>query len=175
MNPETNGHNIVEKVGAKFIRYALIIGIAILFVLFANLVAQAVSPEPKYEDFCPNTMRPAKIVETQESCVADGGIWDGNYCDMYRACSAAYQSAQEGYDNNTSTIFLGMSVLLLVLGTVFVNRNNLYSSIFVLSGVILLLVTMMRFWSAMHNILQLILVGISLLALLYLAQKRLKE
>lgn len=173
MNPENNP-GIVEKVGAKFIRYALILGIAILFVLFANLVAQAISPEPKYEDFCP-AQRASKLIETQESCVADGGFWDGNYCDMYRECSTAYQSAQEGYDNNTSTIFLGMSVLLLILGTIFVNRNNLYSSIFVLSGVILLLVTMIRFWPAMHQLLQLLMVGISLLALLYLAQKRLKE
>lgn len=53
----------------------LAISIALILAFFIGYAINAFYPEPKYEDYCKDMMRPKMIQETEAGCTAEGGTW----------------------------------------------------------------------------------------------------
>ena len=168
------------------IKWALILAIAIVTNLFVSYAIQVIYPEPVYESFCPEK-QVNKAIESEEACVAGGGQWNENvapaieslpvskgYCNEDFVCSQQYEDALSLYNRNVFIIFVAVGILLLV-GSVFLSGSQATSLGLSFGGVLALIIGSVRYWSDMDDILRVILLGVALSALLWLAWKKFQD
>ncbi len=110
------------------IKWALIIGTAIVINLFLTYLVRVVFDVPLYEDFCPQE-QVIRALETEQACVDAGGQWnegapvqegsqfkpvESSYCDREYTCRNAYQDAQKLYNRNVFIVFVIAGIALLI-------------------------------------------------------------
>jgi|CXWL01.1.fsa_nt_gi hypothetical protein len=171
----------------KFVRWALLIGIVIALNLFFVAVQSMIVAEPKYEDYCPATQQD---VLTEESCVAQDGIWVGTqsdsrtpgvtkpnqegYCDFYQKCQPIYDAAREEHDMFAFALMVGFGVLALIVGVIPMG-SSIVSSGLSYGGVLALIIAAGGYWNEAGQLLRLAISLVALGALLYLGIKRFKD
>ncbi|MEP7162560.1 MAG: hypothetical protein ABI747_02250 [Candidatus Moraniibacteriota bacterium] len=189
LTPLSNGS---PKKPAFLIKWAFVIGIAILANLFAYSVVQALYPEPRYDLFCePKQVNAA--IENQDACLKLGGQWTENaqpmsvpegktlvipqpagYCDQNFTCAKEYQDATSLYNRNVFIVFVVFGLMLL-MGGVFLSTSEAVSLGLSFGGVIALIIGSTRYWSDMQEWLRVIVLGIALAGLIYFAWKKFKN
>lgn len=186
---ETSPSSLVAQGAAKksaVIKWALILAIAIVSNLFVSYAVQVIYPEPEYQGFCPEK-QVNKAIESEEACVTVGGQWNENvmsagepfpvpkgYCNEDFVCSQQYEDALALYNRNVFVIFVAVGVLLLI-GSVFLSGSQASSLGLSFGGVLALLIGSVRYWSDMDDILRVLLLGVALGALLWLAWKKFQD
>lgn len=174
---------------SSFVKWCLVLAIAIVTNLFIAYATQVLYPEPEYTDFC-QEKQVNKPAGDEATCVERGGQWnetvipDGvkplteaelkGYCNEDFTCSKTYEDAYSLYNRNVFVVFVGAGILLL-LGSVFLSGSQAASLGLSFGGVFALIIGSIRYWSDMDDILRVILLGVALCALFWVAWKKFQD
>jgi len=181
----------------KIIKWILVASIAIVVNLFVGYAINAAYDEPEYAAFCEE--KPLRIIpETENECIAAGGQWTEDsyirksvpvrqengaiappqigtgYCDPDFTCRKEYQDARELYDRNVFIVLVIVGVGLIA-GSVFAAGAEAVSAGLSSGGVLSLVIGSVRYWSHMDDLLRVVILGIALAALLWIAAKKFKD
>jgi len=165
------------------VRYAVLGGIVILTNLFAVYALQVVYPEPTYDTFC-KVEQVKKSFANEEECVSNGGQWNAStgqgdalqtaYCNADFTCSQEHQKAYSLYSRNVFIVFVAFGLFLLI-GSLFVSGSTLIASSLSFAGTLALIIGALGYWSDMNDILRLVVLGVALVTVLYLAWKKFED
>lgn len=167
----------------KFLKWPLIIAIAIVLNLFFAYAIKVIYPGQEREDFCPREQKIEKISNVDE-CFKIGGQWDESfvrsesddtgYCNREFVCAQKYQDFREIYERN---IFMILVVLgAISLGISFLTGvNQVLATSFSFGGVLTFVVASLRYWELAQDWLHLLILGLALGALIWLGVKKFKD
>ena len=175
---------------SKMLKWSLIIGIVIVLNLFFNYALSLAYKQPVYENFCPNTEQVIEPINTKEQCLSVGGQWNGNvysapipsekivqlegYCDQQFSCRNDYEAAQKAYDRNVFITLVLLGAICVALGN-FMKLNMLISMALSMAGVLSFIIASMRYWSSADDLIKVIILGIALAILVWVAMKKFKD
>lgn len=184
--------NISEQVPKKklnIVKWAVIVGIAIVVNLFIFYLVDAIYKEPVYTDFC-SERQVNKLIESESECLEIGGQWNENvvmtqeyppaksrpagYCNSDFTCNKQFEDVMKVYNRNVFVVFVIAGILLLS-GGVYLGGAEAVSLGLSFGGVISLIIGSTRYWSDMNEILRVIVLGVALAALIYVAWKKFKD
>ncbi len=183
----------------KILKWALIIGIVIVLNLFFNYTVSLVYKEPDYNSFFPQT-QVVEPITNKEDCLGVGGQWyggDNRYdqngipippvavdgkskpvpalgnCNPDYTKQQEFSNAQKVYQRNVFITLVVLGVISVVIGA-FVGIALLASALS-WGGVLSFIIASMRYWSIADNLVKVIILGISLAILIWLAVKKFKK
>ncbi|MEK7585836.1 MAG: hypothetical protein AAB477_01205 [Patescibacteria group bacterium] len=170
------------------LKWSLIIAIVIVTNLFFNYAISLVYDEPSYDKFCPADVY-NKAYDNKNQCLDNGGMWSEQvvpvetmkassptktqitgYCNATYTCQKKYDEAYKLYNRNIFIILVSLGVIILVLGAFM--GVPLLSVAFSWSGVLSLIIASMRYWSSADSIIRVVILGVALGALIWLAVKK---
>lgn len=177
------------------LKWALIVAIVVVLNLFFNYAVSLVYEAPKWEVFCKQEQ--VNIApENQKECIDKGGAWNeggdvtikGNvavptvtpsgervgWCDVNFTCQKEFNEAQRLYNRNVFVVLVVLGVISLVAGF-FLSEITAVSLGLSFGGVLSFIVGSVRYWSDMDNYLQVIILGLALIALIWLGIKKIKD
>lgn len=176
-------------------KWILVFGIMLVANLFLNYALDAFYPQPQYETFCP-TQQVQEAVLTKDACLAKGGQWSENvvpkavyntapvvspvttevvgYCNENYTCQKGYEAATKIYDRNVFIVLVIAGTVFLV-GSIFATSVEVVALGFSLAGILSFIVGTMRYWSNMDEKLRVVVLGIALIALIWVAVKKFKN
>ncbi|MBL1434396.1 hypothetical protein COB87_002430 [Candidatus Wolfebacteria bacterium] len=169
----------------KFVRWAVLIGIVVLLNVFSFISVSYAFPEPEYKTFCGDRSISQKVINTEESCIGNGGVWENDqfarpdseitgYCDLYKECSALYNDAQTDYAQTAFLILLGIAAAALIAG-MFLKGSSIVAAGLSYGGVVLLITSSMRWLGDLDRLVQIIAVGVALILVLVIAYRKFKD
>lgn len=176
------------KKHTSFLSWAIVVAIVIISNLFFYYAIATVYPEPKFDAFCP--IRNEQFT-TPEQCVTAGGQWSQyqmapkeiteavksnqplGYCDPNYTCQKSYDTAHSIYNRNVFLALIIVSIVVIGIG-LFIPIEVL-SLGFTWTGVVSLIIASGRYWSDANNISKVIILGLALAALIWLAVKKMKN
>jgi VIT1/CCC1 family predicted Fe2+/Mn2+ transporter len=179
----------MEQKSSRVVKWSLVFGIVIVLNLFFNYSLSVVYKSPQYNNFCPIQQVP-QVITTQEQCLNVGGQWSQSgvitadpgvpektspkmsfYCNPDYTCNINYQAAQNIYDRNVFITLVALGVLIVLLSFALKN-NEVLSASFSLGGVLSFIVASVRYWSSANDLIKMIILGIALAILIYLAYRK---
>jgi hypothetical protein len=170
----------------KFVRWALMIGIVVILNVFFSVVLALAYPAPKYEDFCPTSL---KVSPTDAAtCDGQGGIWTEyspedapesgpkttGYCDMYAKCQKPFQAANEQHALYAFVLTIGLGLIALVAGLIPLG-SSIVSSGLSYGGVLAFIIGSAQYWGTAGNWIRLAIATAGLIALLYIGWRRFRD
>jgi len=184
------------KKPSKWLKWLLIIGTVIILNLFINSLIKVVYNEPLYTDFC-EEKQVRVIPESKDECLLVGGQWTDDtfvqyglpardviavpkiaterqgYCDPDFTCRKGYESARNIYEKNVFIAWVIAGIVALIAG--FFLSLEVVSLSLSLGGVVALVIGSMRYWDRMDDVLRLVILGIALIALVWVGIKKIRE
>lgn len=182
---------VAPKKKSSIIKWALIVGIAIVVNLFIFYLVDAIYKEPLYTDFCPER-QVNRLIESETACLEVGGQWNENidvkmpraleqstpvpagYCNVDYICGKQFEDVMKVYNRNVFVVFMIAGILLLV-GSVYLGGTEAVALGLAFGGVIALIIGSVRYWSDMNDILRVIILGAALVCLIYVAWKKFQD
>jgi hypothetical protein len=180
------------------LKWALIIGIVIVLNLFFYFAIKLVYDEPKFEDFC-QTKQVNIQPEGEKACVEAGGAWNANpnekfapvavpaniegqtkpvmingYCDTNYTCQKEFETARDLYNRNVFLVLVTLGIISLVAGLLLA-FNAVISIGLSYGGILSFIIGTIRYWSAMDDYLRVIILGLTLVVLIWLGVKKFKD
>jgi len=171
------------------LKWVLVVAIVVVLNLFFNFAIKLAYDAPEWDKFCPQqqvTITP----DSQDKCVAAGGAWTENvapakpviagetvpkgWCDPNFTCQKKYQTALELYNRNVFIILILAGLISLVIGF-FLNAISSVSLGLSLGGVLSFIIGTIRYWSNMDDYLRVIILGLALVALIWLGVKKIRD
>ncbi len=179
-----------KKPHSAIIKWAFIIGITIVVNLFLMYLVDAIYPQPDYAAFCPDN-QVNRAIESESACLEIGGQWNegvdakirmaepatvvsGNYCNTTYTCQKQYEETMKVYNRNVFVVFVIAGILLL-LGSVSFAGVEVLSLAFSFGGVLAFLIGATRYWSDMDDIVRVLILGVALASLIFMAWKKFRE
>ena len=169
---------------SKVLKWSLIIGIVIVLNLFFNYALSVIYHSPEYNNFCKNE-QVIEAITSKDQCISVGGQWNANvynqvkmpdiqqpagYCDQNYTCSKEFEEASKIYDRN---VFVTLVVLgVITIGISFGLANMAVSQGLSIGGVLSFVIASMRYWGSADDLIKLMILGVALAALIYLAYKK---
>lgn len=189
MEISSSGSPTISRKHSVVVKWALIVGIAIVINLFLTYLVRVLYHEPEYTDFCPER-QVQEAIETREECLGLGGQWDENlatkpmipediprpvgYCNVDFTCSQQFDDTMKMYNRNVFIVFVAAGILLLA-ASVFLTGAEAISLGFSFGGVLALIIGSIRYWSGMNDILRVVILGVALVGLLWVAWKKFRD
>ena len=96
------------------------------------------------------------------------------YCDVNYTCSKQYEDVMKVYNRNVFVVFVIAGIVLLI-GSVYLAGVEVISLGLAFGGVLALIIGSTRYWSAMDDILRVIILGVALVGLFFVAWKKFKD
>ncbi|MEK7505496.1 MAG: hypothetical protein AAB597_01165 [Patescibacteria group bacterium] len=172
-------------------KWALIAGIVVVLNLFFNYAIYLVYPEPKYETYCKQE-QVREPIEKKDACVAAGGQWNANvnygkqvqplppgyvpeaagYCDTDFTCRKDYDAASQTYQRNVFVALVVLGVISLGAGVFLASQAGAVSTALSFGGVLSFIIASVRYWSYAQTWLQVAILGVALIALIWLGIKK---
>lgn len=162
----------------------LTIGIALLLVFFVFYAVETFYPSPKWDAYC----KPVeKQIYDQTACEAEGYKWIANvyptrpvpakdefypegYCDTNFYCQKDYDAVLQVYEKNVFLIGIATGILLFVAG--FLLQIETIGAGFTAGAVIIMIVSVMRYWGRLTDYARLAILGFALAVLIYIGYKK---
>ncbi len=180
---------------SRVFRWTLAIAIVIVLNLFFNFAIKLIYKAPIYETFC--AVQQVHVPPTtQKACLDVGGQWNENsyngqpvkivspngdtmnqpagYCDEQFTCRKNFDDSSRIYNRN-------VFIALVVLGTIalfagfYLGASTPVSSGLSLGGVLSFIIGSIRYWSDMDDYLRVVILGLALVALIWLGIKKFSE
>ncbi|OGI72560.1 hypothetical protein A3J61_01165 [Candidatus Nomurabacteria bacterium RIFCSPHIGHO2_02_FULL_38_15] len=176
----------------KFVHIALIVGLVIVINLFLNYALSFIYKEPVYEKYFPQP-QVVKNYDNQEDCINNGGQWNTDtnsyvpgkvstakdspiftgYCNAQYSANLNYEAERKSYELNVFITLMILGILMMIFGIVY--SHAVLSPAFTWAGVLSYIVASMRYWSTASSGVRVIILGIALVALIWVALKRFKD
>tara|TARA_Y100000310_G_scaffold243128_1_gene247551 strand:+ start:120 stop:638 length:519 start_codon:yes stop_codon:yes gene_type:complete len=160
------------------------ISIALVFVFFIVFGMRAVFGEPEYEDFCGE--RPAQIIETEQECVSQGGMWNPTsprpvkleenitgYCEADYTCRNEFEEIRETH-NKKVFIVSGIVGLLVIILAALLHLTSVSSGLLG-GGVLTVLYGTLRYWSNLADWAKFIILGLTLAILIWIGYTKINK
>jgi len=169
--------------------------IAVIFVFFILQAVSTFLEEPKWDDFCAREQFPRPVAEKlitddslcrdtfasnanlENECAANKGFIiyekDENGCDKAVECSQCnktYEDARESFQKNVFIISLIVGLIAIIIG-VMVKVNALATGLMG-GGLLLIIIGTLQYWEGLRDFAKLIILGIVLGILIYVAYKK---
>lgn len=169
----------------NILKWALIIGIIIVLNLFFHFSTRLVYEPVKFEDFC-QTKQVNIQPTSKEACLEGGGAWNegpkgrpapdtiNSYCDTQFTCQKEFETANNLYRRNVFIVMVVLGLVSLVLGFALL-ASEVISLGLSYGGVLSFIVASIQYWSAMDDYLRVIILGLTLVVLIYLGYKKFKS
>ncbi len=168
----------------KFVRWAVMIGIAVALNLFILVSRTLVLTLPDEQQYCPAPTA-SSTPQTEQACSTQGGIWNdlsdpatkttsttpAGYCDMTEKCMPAYQAAYTQYELYSFIIMIGLGVLAIIISVLPIG-SAIVSAGLAYGGVLAFVIAGAQYWSDASSWLRLAMSVIALGALIYIGIKR---
>ncbi|MDE1874476.1 MAG: hypothetical protein KGI79_00390 [Patescibacteria group bacterium] len=170
----------------RFLKWSLVFAIALVANLFVNYALSLAYKAPVWNDFC-HDQQIVTPPATEAACVSAGGQWTAvvapagqepptvktasGYCNPNYTCQQALQNAQESYERNVFIILVIVGVIMIALGS-FVGGGEVVKTSLSFAGSLSLVVASFRYWSSAQDWLKVVILGVALAALLWLAVKK---
>lgn len=170
----------------------LIIAIIIIFTLFSVYGIQLFYNEPQYSDYCkesyyPRTA-PARTPESytcpetpeldaiMEDCYDSGNAVINHTHDKHgclvdfdcSTCNKGFEDAREKWAKNYFIVAVIVSIIAIVIGALLFSLDVVGGGLMG-GGALLILVSSMRAWTALGDVVRFILLGLALVILIYIA------
>jgi len=180
---------------SRFKQIFLAIAIAIVFVFFVGFGIATFYEQPEYEDFCeerffekpvPRALTGAgncTYVEPDEDlknqCKDKGDIaskYDQNGCvESYfcETCNKEFRDTREVYNRNVFIVATGIGIITLIIG--FALALASVSSGLMGGGILTIIYGTIRYWSNLQDYGRFIILGITLVILIWMSYKKLKK
>ncbi|HJN62965.1 MAG TPA: hypothetical protein QGH03_01905 [Candidatus Paceibacterota bacterium] len=180
----------------NILKWILVLGIIVVLNLFFSFAIKLVYDSPEYTDFC--TEEQVRVQpDTEEGCIDEGGQWSEKdpylmrgpelmtggpeltegeatgYCDTDFTCRQEFDDKRSVYNKNVFVVLVILGVASLVAG-IFISATSVSIGLS-LGGVLSLIIGSIRYWSDMDDILRVIMLGVALLALIWVGIKKLKD
>jgi len=177
---------------SRFKHVFLAIAIAIVFVFFVGFGIASFYKSPKYEDFCeerfferpyPGSLRESEnctYIEPDETLKAEcrdkGKIapkYDQNGCiESYscETCDKEFRDTREIYNRNVFIIATGIGIIILIIG--FALKMASVSSGLMGGGILAIIYGTIRYWSDLPDFGRFIILGITLIILIWLGYRK---
>lgn len=139
---------------SKILKWSLILGIVIVTNLFINYSVSLVLTEPSYNDFCPQTLTNPQSTDI--------------------TCSNNYTTAVNNYNAKVFVTLVAVGVILIVI-SFFTKANAVLGTALSFSGVLSLVIASFRYWSSAFGWVRVLILGVALVALVYLAVRKFKN
>ncbi len=167
----------------------LSIAIALISVFFFVYAIQSIYPAPEYDDYCDkndyikiNSPTECEAIggkwtsyedEFQEPKSIDGTIRINNYCDRDWTCRGEYEGVRDAYERNVFFANLIIGISVFIIG--FFLAIEAVSSGLMGGGVIMVVYGTIRYWGNLSDIWRTLVLGISLVILIWLGYKKLHD
>lgn len=162
----------------------IIIGIiiAVVLVMFLAYGTNLVYKSPKYENYCPQSMKPYTGNDTQQSCEAENGTWIPQniecikapcpigYCDYYAKCQPLWDVANKAYSKSMFIISIVIGVIIIAISALLISIPSIAGGL-MLGSLFFIIYGTARYWGYMDDYLRFIILGIALVILIYLGYK----
>lgn len=179
-----------KKPTSPIIKWAFIIGIMIVVNLFLVYLVDVFYDTPDYLGFCPD-QQVNRLIASESACLEVGGQWNegidakmmtpqpampasSSYCNATYTCQKQYEEAMKIYNRNVFVVFVLVGILLLA-GSVSFAGSEVLSLAFSFGGVLAFLIGAVRYWSDMDDMLRVLILGVALASLIFMAWKKFKE
>ena len=180
---ETNtSENLNNQKKLKVVKISIIVAIVIVMNMFFNYAVSLVYKEPVYNDFFARSQI-VEVINTKDKCISIGGQWNENlksvepgkteiegYCNENYTNQLNYENARKVYDKNVFITLTIFGVVSLILGGFIV--APVLSVAFSWGGVLSLFIASVRYWSQADNLIKVIILGLALGVLIWLAIKK---
>ncbi len=170
----------------KFVHVALVVGLVIVINLFINYALSFIYQEPVYDVYLTRT-QVIESYDTKEACLTVGGQWTENmqyktepvlfdedvqkgYCDPNYTKSMDYEKATKTYDLKVFITLMVLGILMMIFGITY--SHVVLSPAFTWAGVLSYIVASMRYWSSATSGVRVIILGLALAALIWVALKK---
>ena len=178
---ETNINNSKQS---NFVKVSIIIAIVIVMNLFFNYAVSLIYKEPVMSDYI-KSAQVMEVIKTKENCVAVGGQWSENaypnpvakgetqvdgYCNENYTNQLNYDNARKIYEKKVFITLISLSILSFI-SAVFISISVL-SIALAWGGVLSLIIASVRYWSQADNLAKVIILGLALGILVWLAIKK---
>jgi len=182
---QTNQTNV--SMSTKLVRASIVVAIVIVMNMFFNYAVSLVFKEPIYTDYYKNAQVIAPPT-TKDSCISVGGQWNETsypatvqpaketqpkiqgYCNENYTNDLNYQTALKSYEKKVFITLLTLGIISLILG-VFIGIS-LLAVAFTWGGVLSLIIASVRYWSVADNLSKVVILGLALGLLIWLAVKK---
>jgi hypothetical protein len=170
--------------------WSLIVGIIVLLVTFVNYGMSFLYPAPEYGDFCNEdryAVEAPSHITTLEACLEAGGQWQADkglrpvadesvsttsgFCDQDFSCRNEYEATRDLHDRNGLIAMLIIGLIVSVVGFMR-RRRDVIATSFAISGIIIIISGLMRYWNTADDLAQFVLLGALLAAFVYLAMRQ---
>lgn len=176
----------MEQQHSRLGRWALIIGIVIVFTMFCNYAISLVYPAPEYDKYVIRT-QVVKTYNNEADCLSVGGQWNENqnvpqevvqpgtqketgYCDAEYSIRLQYEEANKQYERTVFAILVVIGAALLIVGVSL--SHIVLAPAFAGAGILSLLIASFRYWSFAGDGLRVVLLALALAGLLWVAVKK---
>ena len=165
-------------------RVLISIAIAVIFTLFVGYGIEVFHDAPDRNDYCPNDIYE---IDNEEACLEADGKWQSYENDVLeprpvQSVKGSCQNSQKCYDNyslvnaqHDKIVFIVaiiIGLLAIVVGIIL--RKDAVSTGILSGGILLILYGTLRYWQHADKILKFILLGVTLVLLIWLSYKKLK-
>lgn len=172
---------------------AMFLAIGIMIALFIGLLVDAVYEEPEYHDYCKGEFRPIPFKEPAHVCnysiehntnVQNCYDMEGNPefdydergCEVFKSCNFCnkeFNEVRKIYNRNVFFIVSPIGAIALIAGLLW--AFQVIGTGFMVGGILLLIYSTLRYFSDMSKVLRVIVIGIELAFLLWMAYKKLEK
>jgi hypothetical protein len=165
----------------QFLKWPLIIGIAVVMNLFFAYAIKVSYPSKDYQDFCPRQQKIDRIMGAEE-CLRIGGQWDASYadkdnpgyCNREFRCQNNWEIFRKVYEKNVFMILVALGVISVALSFLS-GINQVLATAFSFGGVFTFIVASFRYWDLAPDWLHLSILGVALVALIWLGVKKFSD
>jgi hypothetical protein len=163
--------------------------IAIVFAFFVGYFISAFYAEPRYEVYCNESIsNPNVMYNSSDSCEQAGGKWNPpyiyeykspapteaqGYCDLTYYCSQKLQKDSEIYNRNVFFITSLIGIITIIVS--FFLTLEFVSNGFLTGAIFLIIYGTIRYWGFMSDKIKAIMLGLTLVLLVWIAYKKLNK
>jgi hypothetical protein len=173
---------------------AMIIGIGVLLPLFLGFFVDAVYTEPKYENYCNNSIysKPYRepviganctdFYSTTEAqmCSNDKGMpipkYDSNNCQVYDSCDYCqrdYDQARGLYNRDVFFILAPLGLVIVIIG-IYLTVQYIGAGL-MFGGLATMFYATVRYFSDMSKLLRALVLLVELLVIIYIGYKKIED
>lgn len=175
-------------------KLAMIIGIGVLLPLFLGFFVDAVYTEPKWEDYCDNSMYSKPYLEPRagvncidmyltpeaQQCLRDNGNpipkYDSNNCQVYERCDYCqrdFDTARQEYNRNVFFILAPLGLIIVLIG-IYLSVEYIGAGL-MFGGLITMFYATVRYFSDMSKLLRALVLLVELLVIIHIGYKKIED
>jgi len=182
------------KKTSSVLKWSIIIGIVIVLNLFINYSVSLVYKQPTWENYFSQS-QVVEPINNKEECLKVGGQWtvdaytnqnyptpakvvDGKlitgYCNPDFIKQQNFNDDQKVYNRNVFIVLVIFGVIAVVVG-VYLSAISAVSLGLSFGGVVSFIIGSIRYWSDMQDWVRVAVLALALVALIWVAVKKIKE